>query len=377
MSEPQAPAVETTQAPQNWESSLEARASALTAKLARGELSPLDVSPRGEPEDASDDAPLTPTKPDSPAAKKPKVPLPRGLGGDDEEVAAADADESGAEEAKTPELTRMLSAERDLRRKSRAQQQERQQFDTERRAFVAQQQQLAEQQKQVQQLLQRFSTPEGILEHFESLGEPGGAKIAQYIVEAQDPAKKAAWEAKKSLTPIEQKLQEMQQRLDSMTKEREYHQAVTAFTGYVGDVTESYADKLPYVAHVFKTDQNYLVQRANQVADELHSRRNPYDEPLQHEDIVVELEKRLAHEARYYARHEPNGRTVESVDDVDDEPVQPKMPLRAKAPAKPLTNRAAGGRTMAAKETVEQALASMSLDERVAAAERRRAGRQT
>lgn len=268
-----------------------------------------------------------------------------------------------------PDLDRIAKLERDARAKSRAViarereartllqqvQQEREQFARERQTFL-------EQQKALQ-------TPDGVLEFFERNGGHGEA-IRDYIIEANDPQKKAQLEARRAMSPIEAELKKVQAQLAQMAQEKAASAAVSAFTARISEVADNpdHASSVTFVARLHRADPDELIARADRVALEFNERGLQVDR----DDVIIELERRLKREhQRLSGEPEPRARPGMKRPADTEEPDEP-TPNRARAPAKPLNQRNASGRTVV---VTPQGAVTMSMKERIDAAERRRMGR--
>lgn len=356
------------------------RADAFLAKVAASE--PVGESPA--PVDEGGEAPGSetevPTRPDRPRPKvaplggKRSAPVAEQDDGDGE----AEEEAGDAQEGSAPDFDRIIALERDVVRKSR-------QAAAQQRQFAQQMQQLQHEAHKLQQeraafseQQKRFSDPAAVLEFFEQSGA-APTSLAEYILSANDPTKKAALEAKKLIDPTTKELAELKAEMQAIREEKAQLAAVAKFTGRVAELAESeHAASLPHVASMHEHDPEYLIEQADVVASELAQKTDGYGRPLQfgYDDVIVELEKRFKRFANRFRTPQTRGSAVEPAD-IEDETLETALPTRARAPAKKtsLTQRAASGRTTVVPANSSSDLAKIPMKSRVELAERRRMGR--
>jgi chromosome segregation ATPase len=345
------------------------RMAALQAKIEASQ--PQDQTGEGsstvdESEEAGQEAEVE-TEPAAPKAKAKAAQASkvRPLGG----KAAAEDDVDAEPET---DIDRIAALERNVRKEARASQAREQQFQSQLAQFHRERQQFDQERQQLHAMRTQLATPEGILEWFEQ-NNGTGEKLGEYIVQANDPTKRAAQEAKRALTPIEQELAAIKQEFARMHAERATAQAETQLKGRLSELASSdeHADDVQHSAAVMNSDPEYFVQAANAACDQLAATRvDAFGNalPFDFDDVILELEKKFAREASRYTARQTTGEATAT-----QARSKPAPKLSAKAPAKLVNQRVASGRTMLA---VEEQPEMLSLKERGARLERKLMGRQ-
>jgi len=346
-----------------------ARMATLQAKIDASQ--PTELTGEGSStleEDAGGEEQEVATEPGVPKAKakaRAETAKVRPLGGVEP---AEDAEEADGEAG----IDRIAALERSVRKEARASQAREQQLQAQMVHFQREREAFAREQQQFQTMRQQLATPEGILEWFEQ-NNGTGEKLGEYIVQANDPSKRAAQEAKRAIDPVAAELAAIKGEMARMQAQRDTEAAAGQLKNRLTELagSEDYADAVQHSAVTLENDPDYFVESANAVCDHLAAtKRDAFGRPLpfDFDDVIVELEKRFKREASRYGARQTTGETTAT-----KARTQPAQKLPAKAPAKLVNQRNASGRTMLVAEEQPEML---SLKERGARLERKLMGRQ-
>lgn len=324
--------------------SIAERTAALEAMVSENgqpaEVRALDIDGPGvdEGEEGGEQQPETdveeqaaPTKPEKPRVKPLGNPPP-----EDDTAAEGDIDQVAA-------------AQRDIVRQRRERQREQLEFEQGMASLQRERLEFDRQRQQVLELQQRLATPEGVLEYFEQQGG-NGQQIGEFIVQANDPSRRAASEAKKALSPIEQELKRTQERIAEFEKQQAVTQITSDLTKRVNELAASdeYAEDVQYTAGILEADREHFLQAADAVCLRLGQKTDPFGRrlPFDYDDVIIEVEKQFAREAARYGAQKPKGANGSK-----QAPKAPATkPATAKAQARNVNQQTAGGRTVIAEE---------------------------
>lgn len=283
--------------------------------------------PADEPNDMVDEVDQPTTEPETPAAK-----AVRPLDGLDED-ADPDAD-----------IDQIAEAQREIVRQRRERAKERDEF----RAFQEERAQFAREKAEWAEFKKRFSDPGSFLELYEQAGgDP--TKLGEYVVSAQDPARRATESARRELDPIRKQLEEANNRIASFEQERAVAAAMREVSGRIGELAAdtTQASTVSHSAAMLKNDADHFWETYDAECLKLAQRVDGFGRPLRFtwDHAIKETEKRLAREAARFGAHQPL-----SANGTPPAQTPATKPTNGKAPPKNVTQRSAGGRTMIAEE---------------------------
>lgn len=305
-------------------SGVDARASALMAKYAAEER----TARASEPEDA-EESPGATTEPETPAAKKTS-----------EKVVEAGS------EATLSKLEQLAQAEREsVRRRQESQQQE--------RSYKELESKLAARERDIVAREQAFADPDLLLAMLEE--KVGASKLSEWIIAQGDPAKRAVNEAKKSLTPVEERLMKLEKEIADRDRHARITQENAAAEASFTKSVEEVSGDAPLLARAIKNSPSKTIRLAHMKADEL--RESGKDVTLY--AVIQGLEEDL---------RDLNGPQT-AADDSDNSKSKQATKPKASATAKTLTNGGGSSRTAIVEGSKSNPAAD--LEERIRRAERR------
>lgn len=303
-------------------SEVESRADALLERFAQESVD----AAKSEPEDVETEATEDPEKP-APAAKLAPAEPP-----------APPKDES---------LDRIARLEREnLQRKQEIAQRDREARERDTK--------LTERESRIASLEKRFEDPDELLSYIEEKGWED--KLSQHILKMADPAKRAEAAAKKAAKTATSETEKRLAALEAENQRLKHEQANAEGERLFSSRLNEVASEAPFSARALARAPERTMKRAHAIAASFGNVAFNLD------DVIIQLERDLAEEARIFRDDEPQQSGSSSTTSKEQQ-TQPD----AAAKATTVSNRAAAARTT----IVEDDGGGMSFDERIARAERR------